>query len=78
MTNKRGKPVTNAAVMITGNSPCHRDIAALTNERGEYRFDDLIPGDYTIMVKAEVRDTQTKQVLVEANHIAPLNFSLAC
>jgi len=76
VTTPQGKPVTNATVLITGDSPSHKDIAALTNEQGEYNFDDLIPGDYTIMVNAEVRGTRTQQTHLEAGHVARLDFSL--
>lgn len=76
VTSPQGDPVANATVMITGDSPSHKDIAALTSEHGEYRFDDLIPGDYTIMVNEEVHGTQTKQVFVETGHISRLDFSL--
>ncbi len=76
VTTPQGEPVANATVMITGDSPSHKDIAALTNEEGEYKFDDLIPGDYTIMVNAEVRGTQTQQTHLEAGHVTRLDFSL--
>lgn len=77
VTTPQGKPVANATVMITGDSPSHKDIAALTSDHGEYRFDDLLPGDYIIMVNAEVRGTQTKQAIVEVGHITHLDFSLS-
>lgn len=39
--------------MITSDSPAHRDIAVMTNDKGEYRFDNLIHGEYTILVNAK-------------------------
>jgi len=76
VTTSQGEPVANATVLITGASPSHKDIAALTNEQGEYNFDDLIPGDYTIMVNAEVYGTRTQQTHLEAGQVTRLDFSL--
>ena len=76
VTTVQGEPVADAAVMITGDSPSHKDIAALTNDHGEYRFDDLIPGDYTIMINAEKYVSQIQYAHVEAGHDTCLNFSL--
>ncbi len=72
----QGEPVADAAVMITDDSPSHKDISALTNEQGKYRFDDLIPGDYTIMVNAENYVAQPQHAHVEADNITSLDFSL--
>jgi len=76
VTTVQGEPVVDASVMITGDSPVHEDIAALTNEQGEYGFDDLVPGDYAIMVNAENYAAQTRHAHVEAGHSTHLNFSL--
>lgn len=76
ITTKQGRPVKDAVLMITGISPPHKDIAALTSEIGEYRFDDLIPGNYAIMVNAEKYVPQTKHVRVKAGIAARLDFSL--
>ena len=77
VTTVQGEPVVDASVMITGDSPAHEDIAALTNEQGEYRFGNLVPGDYAIMVNAENYVAQTRHVHVEAGPATHLNFSLA-
>lgn len=71
-----GQPLADAVVMITGDSPSHKDIAALTGDEGKYRFDDLIPGHYTISVNAEGYAAQTGHILVEAGAISQLNFKL--
>ena len=72
----QGESVTDATVLITGDSPPHKDIGALTNEQGEYRFGDLVPGDYTIMVNAGVHGSQIRQIHVEAGYVARLDFLL--
>lgn len=76
VTSPEGEPVQDATVMIAGDSPSHRDIAALTNEQGEYRFTDLIPGDYMLLVNAEGHPMQTQHVRVKAGKIARPNTSL--
>src|SRR5262245_4285628 len=52
VTDRRGNPVAGAAVMITGDSPSHRDVAAVTDGQGRYRFAGLTPGHYTLLVNA--------------------------
>ena len=69
------KPVTNATVMITGDSPSHKDIAALTNDLGEYSFNDLITGEYTIMVNIEDQPPKTKKTKVVDDKTSKLNFN---
>lgn len=72
-----GQPIADAVVMITGDSPTHPDIAALTNLAGEYRFEALAPGRYTILVNAEEHALRTQHVQVEAGKTARLDFALA-
>lgn len=63
--------------MITGDSPPHHDIGALTNDRGEYALDELPPGEYTILVNPEDGLPQRRQVQVDTNEVARLDFSLS-
>ncbi len=74
--NILNEPVPGARVLITGASPSHKDICAETNEQGEYGFDDLVPGDYTILVNAEGHDAHMGKVHVDAGQIARLDISL--
>lgn len=71
-----GDPVVDAVVMITGDSPPHSDIAALTNDDGRYSFIDLRPGQYTLMVNAENWPSRTGMILVESGTVSYLDFSL--
>jgi hypothetical protein len=71
-----GRPVVDAAVMFTRDSPEHPDIAALTGDGGEYRYDDLVPGVYTLLVHAEGYPPRTGQVRVQAGQQSRLDFSL--
>jgi hypothetical protein len=70
------QPVAGAVVLIAGDSPSHRDIAALTDLQGTYQFDDLAPGQYTLLVNAEGHPPQTGQVEVEADQVARLDILL--
>jgi hypothetical protein len=77
VTTESGEAIPGAVVMITGESPPHPDIALLTNGAGRYRFDDLVPGRYFLMVNAEGGGQQIRDVSVEAGQRAQLDFSLA-
>jgi hypothetical protein len=72
-----GKPVGWAAVLITGDSPQHPDIAATTNSQGQYRFDGLQPGMYTLMVNASGHQPQESRVSAQSGAIAHLDFQLS-
>jgi hypothetical protein len=71
-----GDPVVDAVVMITGDSPPHSDIAALTNDDGRYSFIDLRPGQYTLMVNAENWPSRTGMIFVESGTVSRLDFTL--
>jgi hypothetical protein len=73
---RQGKAIAGAVVMITGESPSHKDIAALTDQHGQYRFVELIPGEYSILVNTEEYGLQTLQTRVRAGQTARLDFTL--
>jgi protocatechuate 3,4-dioxygenase beta subunit len=75
VTDAEGRPVSGAVVLITGDSPSHLDIAALSDSAGRYRFDGLTPGRYTLLVNAQGSRSLTRQVSVSTNQVAELNFS---
>jgi hypothetical protein len=76
VTTKQSKPVVGAVVMITGESPEHNDIAALTNDKGEYRLNNLAPGDYSVLVTTENLGIKTLHTHVNASQVTLLNFIL--
>ena len=71
-----GQPLPWAAVLIVGGSPVHRDIAAMTDDQGCYRFDSLIPGNYTLLVNAPGHSPKEGNVVAEAGSLARLDFVL--
>ncbi len=72
-----GESVPEASVLITGRSPIHRDLAAVTDSQGYYTLDDLVPGIYDITVYAEGWAEDTSHVSVCAGQCARLNFLLS-
>jgi hypothetical protein len=76
VTNRHRDPVAGAAVLITGDSPGHLDIAAVSNRQGQYRFDGLVPGAYSLMANAAGYPMQTRNVDVAAAQVARLDFVL--
>lgn len=46
-----GRPVADCALLLGGDSPEHRDLAALTDDAGEFSFLDLTPGSYTVLAR---------------------------
>jgi hypothetical protein len=76
VTDPQGRPVPQVAVLVTGDSPSHNDIAALTNAQGHYRLGGLVPGTYTLLVNAAGYAAQTQQVQAVAGQEAQLDFRL--
>lgn len=71
-----GKPLAWAAVLVTGNSPAHRDIAAATDGEGRYRFDSLEPGNYTLLANASGHPPKEGRVVADAGISARLDFTV--
>jgi protocatechuate 3,4-dioxygenase beta subunit len=53
VSDEQGRPVAGAVVMFGAASPPHRDIAAVTDERGAFRFGGLAPGRYSVVARAD-------------------------
>ena len=73
----QGRPIEEAVVMIVGDSPIHPDIAALTNENGEYSYISLLPGMYTLLANVIDHEPQQDSVDVAAGAVAGLDFVFA-
>jgi protocatechuate 3,4-dioxygenase beta subunit len=71
-----GTPIPNATVFLTGNSPDHRDMAALTDEGGSFRLTNLQPGSFEIQVNAQGRGGRTTSVQVEAAGTTEIEIQL--
>jgi hypothetical protein len=67
--NRAGTPVADAAVML-GEGPDHPDIAALTDGSGNFRFADVEPGEYEVIVNAAGSAPARIRVRVDAGRVA--------
>lgn len=77
ITDSQNRPIAWAAVMFTGASPPHPDIAAVTDGHGYYHYTNLIPGIYTVLVNADGYLAQTQQVQAIAGQVVQLPFCLS-
>lgn len=71
----RNQPVADAVILIA-EGPEHHDLAALTDDQGRYRLDDLTPGTYTLLVQVEGFPAQRQSVRVTGDRAAQLDFAL--
>ncbi|MGH7502582.1 MAG: carboxypeptidase-like regulatory domain-containing protein [Longimicrobiales bacterium] len=76
VVSETGGPVEDARVLITGASPSHHDIAALTDARGRFRFDDLTPGHYGLRALSEADGQAEYGMEVRAGNVARLELVL--
>lgn len=64
LQNASGQSVKDAIVMITAGSHEFNDIAAVTNDSGEFSLSNIVvPGTYTLQIQGPNGST-TKQVSV--------------
>jgi hypothetical protein len=70
------EPVAEAAIMVA-SGPTHHDVAALSDENGEFRLSDLEPGRYVLQVNAEGFQSVRGNVDVRAEGIARVRITLS-
>ena len=61
-----GRPVAEAAALISKGVGSHPDIAALTGDDGCFSFDDLVPGEYDIFINTADMGSTTVRFTVVA------------
>jgi hypothetical protein len=76
VVNASENPVLEAAVMISGASPDHNDIAAVTLSDGFFQFNELQKGRYTITVNAEGFHVLSKQIIVTEGQVSKMKIKL--
>lgn len=74
--NPDGKPIAGARVYFTASPVALPDIAALTNERGEYSLTVPVAGNYKIGCTADDFKTLTRELEVEKGTHKKANFKL--
>ena len=76
VVSESGGPIEDARVLITGASPRHRDIAALTDAHGRFRFDDLTPGNYRLRALSDAHGEAEDSTVVQPGTVARLDLVL--
>ncbi len=71
-----GMALPDAAVMITGSSPGHLDIAARTDRQGQFTFRGLRAGVYTVLVNAAGFAASAQAAQVRPGQRTSLDFEL--
>ena len=66
-----GTPVTNATVAIQDT-----DKTAITDLKGYYRIERIMPGDYEVAVSANSKGTKSKVLHISRGRIEEVNFDL--
>ncbi len=69
-------PVANAGVGIVRGPGPTVAMLVLTNDRGEYAWPGLTPGEYTLSVTTEGFPPQEKTATVQAGQVTQLDFNL--
>ena len=71
-----GKPIPHAALALVAGPGPIIEIAALTNERGEYEWTDLAAGEWTLAANADSFKPKQLTVRVTGGQTAQLDFTL--
>lgn len=69
-------PLANVVVMISGDSPEHADIAAITGPDGAFSFAGLQPGTYALLLNSEQHGMQRVRVTVRPGATATPHITL--
>ena len=75
--DQQDRPVAGCAVLLTGASPDHPDVAALTADDGTFSFLDLEPGHYEVLARAEDGRSEVGAVTVGETGAGRLEIHLA-
>jgi len=76
VTSDAGVPLADGVIMIIGDSPVHRDIAALTDGNGRYSFKGLAAGRYTLRAVAPGYSAQVQSTSIMPQRESHLDFVL--
>jgi hypothetical protein len=76
--NEQRQPLAEVVIVITATTArgSYPDIAPVTNEKGEFSFSYLPPGQYTLRAAREGFKEQTLVVVVKENQIARAEITL--
>lgn len=69
-----GQPMKDAIVMIAQGSHSFNDIAAVTNDSGEFYLSNIVvPGDYTLQINTDSGSVQ-KRVSLQSDQAISLTY----
>lgn len=76
--NEQRQPVAEVVIVITATtaSGSYPEIAPVTNEKGEFSFSNLPPGQYTLRAARAGFKEQTQVITVKEAQIARVEFIL--
>jgi hypothetical protein len=74
--DEQRRPLAEVIIGITAttSSEPYPEIAPITNEKGEFSYPELAPGQYTLLAAREGYRNQTKTVTVEDRKITRVEF----
>jgi hypothetical protein len=75
VTDTTGAVVSGATIDVT-NKATAQTVTVISGAAGDYAFNALKPGNYTVQVKAANFATVTQDVTLEIGQVLPLNVSL--
>ena len=76
ITDSRNQPVEDAFLSIVHGDARIPDIGVITNEKGEYAFDNISNGNYTIMATKQGYRNSLEKVSIQTESTYTLNFVL--
>lgn len=76
VVDEQRKPLAEALIGITATTSTepYPEIAPTTNEKGEFSYPELAPGQYTLLATREGYRNQTKTVTVEDRKVTRVEF----
>jgi|GEM_PF-1760439 len=74
VTNQQGKPIAGVAVAIVEGTASWPEIAAVTNEKGEFSLGNLANGSYTVQAMFAGNTERVPALLKDANTSVRLIF----
>ena len=76
--NEQRQPLAEVVIVITATtaSGSYPEIAPVTNDKGEFSFSNLPPGQYTLRAARAGFKEQTQMVAVKEGQIARVEFVL--
>ncbi|MEZ4733757.1 MAG: carboxypeptidase-like regulatory domain-containing protein [Caldilineaceae bacterium] len=76
VTDEAGNPLAGAVVFVVRSISTVRDVAAITNEKGEYRLTSIPTGAYELSAVHDAYVTASTTVQLHSTQPVAVNFKL--